>query len=535
MGERIMTRKQSLGILVVIIALQCGAMFYWASRKAGYYIDELFTFEYVQNINNHKDSIEYMDDSSLWKVEDWLSVKDLKTRYTMEEGESVFDLPISLTAKKFFFDRNYMWIINALETVFGRGGPPKWICICFNIFVWILFQLLLFFFLDSCLGFDRRTSLLAVTMWGFCPMVLELSVYCRFYAWTLLLFFVAIVLHKLMWDGTSHKKNILYEVAAILTLYLAFKNSELIFVIGGALIFFFAVGLIAKKRYLQAAYYSLPLIVGGILFSWKKSHLLDVIFHPSSYASMGHGATARLADYLVNSSMREKIVSLLYSLKSFAESVGGGMELTLLIVILGLMLYWAVRKHSLKLIDGFDWILIGTVAVFWLFCGLCGVTYTRYYSFMFLLIFILLWVLLDRMAGSGKISGVVYKVAFAVVLVASLMPFYRRDVTYVYEGLKPALERVSAHSDLKAVVDYDPEFNFNAYYSTYMLDGSSSIYPVCRQPSNDVLPDLPEAFLFWESEYLAPSKTLGLIRRSGYSTYMLYASGKAIVYLCEKH
>ena len=77
-----MTRKQSLGILVVIIALQCGAMFYWASRKAGYYIDELFTFEYVQNINNHKDSIEYMDDCSVWKVEDWLSVKDLKTRYT---------------------------------------------------------------------------------------------------------------------------------------------------------------------------------------------------------------------------------------------------------------------------------------------------------------------------------------------------------------------------------------------------------------------------------------------------------------------
>ena len=204
-----MPRKQSYLILAVIVALQCGAMFYWASRKSGFFIDEYYTFEYVQNINDHKDHIEYLINSPMWKVEEWLPVEELKTRYTIEEGESVLDLPLFKSVKKFFFDRNYMWIINALETCFGNGNPPKWICISFNVVVWILFQFLLFYFMSGSLGLDRRTSLLAVTMWGFSPVVMGFAVFCRFYSWTFLLFLSVLVLHKIMWDSTSHKKNLL--------------------------------------------------------------------------------------------------------------------------------------------------------------------------------------------------------------------------------------------------------------------------------------------------------------------------------------
>ena len=96
-----MPRKQSYLILAVIVALQCGAMFYWASRKSGFFIDEYYTFEYVQNINDHKDHIEYLINSPMWKVEEWLPVEELKTRFTIEEGESVLDLPLFKSVKKF--------------------------------------------------------------------------------------------------------------------------------------------------------------------------------------------------------------------------------------------------------------------------------------------------------------------------------------------------------------------------------------------------------------------------------------------------
>ncbi len=528
-----MSRKQLLVILAVIIALQCGTMFYWASHKSSYYLDELLTFEYVQNINNHKDSIEYMDDSSLWKVEEWLSVKDLKTRYTMEEGESVFDLPFSQTIKKFFFDRNYMWTINALETLFGRGGPPKWICICFNIFVWILLQLLLFFFLTSCLALDQRVSLLAVAMWGFCPLALGLSVYCRFYSLTLLLFLVVIVLHKLMWDGTSHKKNILYEVAAILALYLAFKNSELIFVVGGSLVFFFTIGLILRKRYLQSLYYAVPFIGGGLLWVSMNSSLLKIVFHPLRYAS-GNGAAARLTDYLLNSSWRDKAFSLIHSVKSFAEVVPGSIEVAFVSLLLALVLFFSVRKKYTRSVDGFSLILASAAVVYWLFCVLCGLDQTRYYSFLFLLVFILMWIVFDRMSHCYRFPEIAYKVAFCLVLVGALMPFYRRNVSFVYEWQKPSIERVSENADICSVVNYDPIHNFNVYYSTYLLDESSFIFPICQYPSGECLSVMPDSFLYWATYHWSPSEVLESIKNCGYSTELIYDEGLAMVYLCQK-
>ena len=48
-----MTRKLSFLLLTLIVLLQSGVMTYWASRKSLYHIDELYTFEYVQNINRH--------------------------------------------------------------------------------------------------------------------------------------------------------------------------------------------------------------------------------------------------------------------------------------------------------------------------------------------------------------------------------------------------------------------------------------------------------------------------------------------------
>ena len=97
-----MSKRLSRIILVVIIALQCGTMFYWASRKANYYNDEYYTFEYAQNINNDWNPFEYMTFSKDWKEEEWLSVKDLKTRFTVDEGESVFDHPFRQSFRRFF-------------------------------------------------------------------------------------------------------------------------------------------------------------------------------------------------------------------------------------------------------------------------------------------------------------------------------------------------------------------------------------------------------------------------------------------------
>ena len=534
MGKRTITRKQTLVILAIIVALQCGAMFYWGGQKSSYYLDELFTFEYVQNISNETDSKEYMNDNPSWRDEEWLSVGELKKRYIVEEGESVFDLPFSTSVKKLFFDKNYMWIINALETAFGNGSPPKWICICFNVFVWFIFQFLLFFFFDSCLKFDRRTSMLAVTMWGFCPLVMGLSAFCRFYSWTLLLFLILIVSHRKMWDCDSNGKFIGYEVIALFVTWLAFKNSDLMFVLCGALAFLFTLGLIIRKKYIQAVCYSVPFSFGGLFLAWKKTSLLNVIFHPILYATYRHGVTARMADFFLNASWQEKMYSFAHSVKSFAESVMGSVEFALLAILLLLALYWTVRKTIRHRIDGYALILLGVSFVFWIFCGLCGLNETRYYSFFFLLLFIVGWMLFDTFAAGHHASEMVFKVALCIVLAGAVIPFYRRNVQYIYESLKPSIEKISENGDLKSIVNYDPVHNFNAYYSTTLLNESASIYPVREYLSTRTLPELPDRFLYWSTYYWSPEEVMELIKEEGYTADLLFEAGLSMVYLCQK-
>ncbi|MBR5175507.1 MAG: hypothetical protein IKW89_06210 [Bacteroidales bacterium] len=530
-----MPRKLSYLILTVIVALQCGAMLYWASMKASFFIDEYYTFEYTQNINDHKDHIDYLVDSPMWKAEEWVPVGELKKRFTLEEGESVLDLPFFKSVKKFFFDRNYMWIINVLETCFGNGNPPKWICICFNVFVWILFQFLLFYFMAGCLELDRRTSLLAVTMWGFTPLVMGLAVFCRFYSWTFLLFLAVLVLHKLMWNSTSHKKNLLVEAVAFLLLYLAFKNSELIFVLGGALVIFFTVGLIARKRYAQSLYYFLPVTVVGLYYVWKETPLFKLLFNLTFYSVKGNSTEAQHASFVVDSSWMDKLNAMIQSALPFGDNVSGSPYLTVIEVVLLAFLFFSARKNLSRLNDGFFWVLVGIMIAYWLFCGIGGFLYIRYLSFLYFLVVILIWSLFDKVARNHRASKLVYRIACVLVLAGVFISFHRRMVEYVYEDYKPSIELVSDYSDLDAVVHYHPHINSNAYYSAYMLSDQSSVFPVCRFPSNGMLPELPDQFLYWASRGSSSQKVAALIKERGYSMDLLCDTDIIFVYLCDKN
>ena len=532
-----MSRKLSFLVLAVIVALQSGAMFYWASRKAFFHIDELYTFETVQSVNHHDNHREYLTYSPMWTQERWIPVEELKTRFTIEEGESVLDLPFPVSAKKFFKGRNYMWIVNALESVFGGKVSLEWICLCFNILVWLLFQVLFFCFMAGGLGLDRRTALLAVAMWGFCPMVLGLAVFCRFYPWTLLLFLAVLVLHKLMWDSDSHKKNLVYEFAAFFLMYLAFKNSELILVLGGSLAFFFTAGLIARKRYSQALYYSAPITLVSLLYIGSQTYFLKALFNLSYYAAHGKSAFMEHASFFVNSSIVEKLYALIRPMRMFATEIAGQRFLFLVELLLLALLFFSVKKRSLgSLVKGFPLILVGVIVVFWLFCGLGGFMYSRYYSFLFLLVFIFLWTVFDKLVRGYRKERLVFIIASCVVFAGALYPSFAGKINYVYSKEKSSVGQVAAYKDLPSVVNYNEEINFNAYYSALLLDEDSSVFPICDYPSDGILPDLPDSFLFFTYPDSSTEPMSGLIREGGYSmAFLCDLLSFTSVYLCEKN
>ena len=546
MGERVMSKKLTRLILLVIVVLQCGVMLFWASRKAYYYIDEWYTFEYSQSINHRKGDIEYMPLSPQWKNKQWMDVGDLKTRFTLEKGESVFDIPFSKSVGLFFKDRNYMWIINVLETAFGKEEAPKWICISFNIVILALFQFLLFYFIAGCLGVDRRSALLAVAMWGFCPLVMGLAVFCRFYAWTLFLFLVALILHKLMWDSSSHIKIIICELAAMLALYLAFRNSELVFVLGGSLILFFTIALIVRKRYVQSLYYILP-VIGAALLMPHTIKFIKVVLHPAAHTAIYHGGMRSLVSkhvkFMLTSTWAEKTDAMFNSVKQFGDSVFGSPILLIIAVVCLIVLFITVvaaKKKVPRHVDGFVLVIFGVAFVFWFFCGICGLTKSRYFSFMYLLGAILFWTVFDKLVRGHRAEGLIRKAALCLVLAVAVLPFFRKNIDYVYDGWQPIFEKLDEYKGRDALVDYTSLFVL--YESVDFLDPSARIYPVKSYSPGDTisnrfgvaLPDLPRTFLFWTDNTMTPYLLLAQIRQCGYRVSDTIEWGVTTVYVFEE-
>ncbi|MBR1927206.1 MAG: hypothetical protein IJ840_05600 [Bacteroidales bacterium] len=533
-----MDKKAARIILFLIIVSQVACVAYWASLKSRFHIDEFYTFEYAQLFRPDKriKQQEDLTDIPQWEDGRWLSVGELRTNLTVQEGESVLDLPLGKSVKMFLLDRNYMWIINFLETIAGEKDLPVRICIGFNIFVLILSQLLLFHFLSVCLGLDARTALLSVAMWGFSPLVLGLSVFCRFYLWTLFLFLVALVSHRMMWDSDSHWRNILYEAIGATALLLAFNNSELFFVIGGALAVFFSVSLLVRKKYVQSLYYSVPVLVGGLLYIIRRTDFLLAVFRPGYYAGLqDSGEIGNHLNYLFNTTVGDKAAALYSVIDKFAHTFFGS-GIAALAAFLGVLaLLWFVRRKKPGVIDGFSLILIGVAFSYWIFCGVTGMMYTRYHSFLFLLVVIILWGVFDRLANSCGHPRMAYTAALVFVLVGAALPFKKMNVPYVYEDWERFGEQVSGYAGLDAVVDYNPYYQITVYDCVSRLGESSHIYPRPLYHPYTGLKDLPDTFLYWTTVDPSPRETLESIKARGYSLELLTEEAKEeLVFVCVK-
>lgn len=531
-------RRLTLILILVTVVLQCVTMLYWAGRKAFFYNDEYYTFEYAQNISSPGNPIEYMTFSDEWKDEEWLLVGALKKRFIVQEGESVFDVPFGESAKRFFTRKNYMWILNALETAFGDKIAPKWLCISLNILILAIFQFLLFYFLAGCLGLDKRTALLAVAMWGFCPYILGFAVFCRFYAWTLLLFLIVIILHWHMWNRDSVVRNLVLEAVAVTLLFLAYNNSELVIVSGGCLVLFFTIGLLARKRFIQAAYYALPVMAGGLMVALRSQSLLEAVFHPKAFLlhddkpiiSAGHRYISRMLE----TTLLDKMNALWQMVKEFGDAVSGSLYLLAISVVLLIVSLVLARKKLSKGPNGFFLILLGVAVAYWLFCGFYLLSESRYHSMMFLLVTILAWWLLDRLVRYHPLRKLFYYLALCLVLVGAVLPFFRRNVQYVYEDRKPFLEALSEYQGSKNLLVSQGRFII-PYSSVYHLDETGSIYSFFVTEGKSLnMPDLPPTFLCWIDDDYYLRKVHRTLLMEGYMMKPLLKSDLFDVYVCEK-
>ncbi len=398
--------------LIMIIMLQVVTMIYWARQKSNYYVDECYSMGYAHNYSENVDTPQYVYLDDAWKEGQWVSADHMKELLIVNKEGSILDQSFMTTLTNFVKGRHFFILLNIVESIIKPGEISKVPGISFNIIIFILTQLVLFCIMRL-LDSKDITALLAVFTYGFCGIAVGLVQYIRFYTWTIFLLSLALLLHLFMWKSEKILHWVLCEVASLVLIFLGIKNSELILALGAALIGCFAILLLIRKKWLQAGIYIVPFFAGGIWFMANGSDYLNAIIHWKQYAEVaanfnGKGDVGRLEQMMLQLSQLtlsgiidrtreciELIERYLFGIKSIA---------ILFALLLTVVFIWAVInsfKNDKKTIildsnDGFALIILLVIGAFTLFSSMTMVIISRYYSFVFILLVIVVWHFIDR-------------------------------------------------------------------------------------------------------------------------------------------
>ena len=270
--------------LILLIAAQLLLIGVRTSQKVFYHIDELYTLGYTHAFA-YPDKYVFLDDWKAYRNGEWTTAGTLRQFITVTKEDSVLTLPPVTLLKRFAVRRNYYGILSA---VMGLAAPGKLTvrpAVALNMLFHILAVLLLCRILRrfSCPPF----LLLAVAiMYGFSVMTVGIAMFARFYCWVELLILAILLLHVRMWEETKPLRFFGFQFLFWIFFYLAFKCSQLMMILGGALGIFYTAALLIYRKYRKAAGYFFPSGSAFLLYFLLQTDLLNVLFHPGQYAGM---------------------------------------------------------------------------------------------------------------------------------------------------------------------------------------------------------------------------------------------------------
>lgn len=458
---------------VVLLMIQCLYMVYWGNQKGGYYVDEFFSYDNAHYISASTPDRVKLYDADYMEYNQWFPVSELKSTLTVQREEALFHDSFSYNVNRLIKGDGHAYtsILNYVEAIFFDGELNWWSAISLNIIFFIGTQ---FFLYALVMRISRRrsTALLAMAMYGFCGMAVSMLVYVRFYMYATMLVTLFTYLHVRMWEDASHKKNILWEILSLPVLYLAFGLSPLCAGYGGALIFCFTVGLLICRRWLQAAYYAVPILGGGGLYAYFKTDYVDIFFNPQGTLESGKlgAAASSLAENLATLnlySVRGRIVDFSHIVCRFLFGHAVIVVVFLVIFLAAVLLHIRERHKSIQNrempseetgsyeMKAMACILTGTVLIYAMISVALALTAIRYNSFIFpelaacSVLLVTMWgkERQSRWIITGILSVAIAGEVFFTCSIPRVENLYRED--------KPGVQAIREHLGIDSVVvDY---------------------------------------------------------------------------------
>lgn len=545
-------RKKNVKItaFILLVALQIGLIGYWAANRSNYYIDEMFSFGSAHSYTFEKKDIMYINASDSWKYEEWVDNSELKEQMYVSDSESLLRKDPKTAISMLLFRRNYHGILNMLMTLFSSGrmsmGPP----IVFNLVLFVFSQILLLRIVME-LTDSYPVAFLAATMYGFSEMAISTHLYIRFYALVVFLLLSVIRLHQLIWREKKLYKAEGLVIAAMILIYLAFKNSELVLIFGGILVFAFVISLFLNYQYKKGLIYVVTVIPPALFFCLRKTNLIKIILHPGSYMN-GNGAEGWITRNLLTVN-KDRVISLIFKyLAWFSDLLFGSWYVLCCFAVLFIILLEfrflgktktgnseaRVKRIPFQNGKGMTGVLTCVALAYYVFALLTALPAQRYFMFYYPLVAILFWKLIDVLTKGIKYRGEILVGCSLLVCIGIIAAQVLRPdrIDFVYMNDRPAIQSVreSGIEDAIAIYTDERDSNHSCYDCINLMPENSRIYPIKIKSHHFIVQGCPEKMLVWIHKYESPDEYLEDLINENYEIEKIGSTHASDIYVVQR-
>lgn len=466
------SRFLRIGILV-LLAVQLGALCFWGVQKQGFHVDEVYTFE----LSNYPDTIygDAEDAYATWKTGDTFTA-------VLEPADGqLFDLSVPFWNGEIDnHPSTYYILVNIFSSLWKLLGisANKWAGLIPNFACCLVTTFFLVQLLRRLLGYDLA-ALLGGVMWVFSIGTINMGIYLRMYALLVLAAVIFAWLHLRLLSGYADRKTVRKTLVLIQLATIAGILSQYYFLFFA----FFFCGLIcvyffAKKDWtmlgcymateigaVAAAELLFPRMFVRLLFGDRGTEALENMLHGTNYISQ-----------------------LRTVLEIISRELFGGYGAVVLAVSTVLLLAAVVKKKGFCLTDGFALLLLAVAGGYILaVTKIAPYQVDRYFMCIFPLLILysvygvcrgLLVLFRENRAGAAAAAAVL--VAFTVF--CTIMG----EVSYVYPDGADRAEVLEAYEDLPVVALNGDDYNDSVLQWAFEFRNFDHVF-LCR---NNELADI---------------------------------------------
>lgn len=545
-AKKLCSGRAKKAVIICVLLIQAALIVFWAGQRSNYYIDELFSFGSAHAYALPKENAVYITSSEKWQYEEWIENSVLKEELEITSKESLLSRPPLRAIRLILTGRNYHGILNVLMSAFSPGKVSAYPAAVLNLILFLFTQLVLYSTMKRLTG-SFSISLLTILMYGFSAMAISTVLYVRFYMLVTLLLLALVCIHQIMWQEERLLRCELLTVLGMALIYLAMKDSELVFILAGSLVTAYAVALIIGRQFKKAVFYIVTVFPVSIAYAVIKTNFFDIVLHPSNYV-MGDGAEAWMTDKLLTVN-KERLISLVFKYLGWVSDLLFGSWyvlccfLVLILILLEIWLFGKKRHSRLQASPegrrrGFIWVIAAVCAVYYVFSLLVAIPAERYFMYYFPLLAILLWKLLHELTRGLRYRREVLLVCCALVCIgaAALQIVRPEKIDFVYREDRPLIRTVQDSGIQSVIVIYTGErdSNHSAYDCLNLMPDTARLYPIDRYRHHIDASECPDKLLIWIHGDRQPEPYITDLLDEGFVLQQLGQTHASDVYLAQR-